>query len=205
MIFIKKNSPSILEKILFRYNVLYEKLTNVDFTKVVPPENLGLDPKIVAQCSPSTVKYLFKVLDYLKINENDKILDIGCGKGYAIKFFKSLRYKTVHGLEISKLLTTIARNNFKKININSKIFNINATKFKFYGKYDIFYLYNPFPEKIAEHVFFNIKEQIKIFNRRFYIIYANPVAHKKLIKNGFVLKKNFPYIGSGKISVYSYN
>jgi 16S rRNA G966 N2-methylase RsmD len=122
-----------------------------------------------------------------------------------IKFFKEQGYKRVDGLEISQKLTIVARNNFKKININSKIFNINATKFKFYGKYDIFYLYNPFPKKVAEKVFFNIKEQIKIFNKRFYIIYSNPVAHKILIKNGFVFKKYFPYLGSGRIAIYYYN
>lgn len=200
-----KNNPSFFQKISFRLRIFYEKLTDVDFTKVIPTDDLGLDPKIVFKCSPSTVKYLFKVLDYLKINKKNKILDIGCGKGYAIKFFKSLGYKTVHGLEISQQLTKIARNNFRKISINSKIFNVDAKKFKFYRNYDIFYLYNPFPEKIAEHVFFNIKKQFKILSKRFYIIYTNPVAHKILIKNGFVLKKNFPYIGSGKISVYFYN
>ena len=200
-----KNSPSFLEKISFRLRIFYEKLTDVDFTKVIPVEDLGLDSKIVSKGSPTTVKYLYKVLDYLKINKNKKILDIGCGKGYLIKFFKEQGYKRVDGLEISKKLSIVARNNFKKININSKIFNINATKFKFYGKYDIFYLYNPFPKKIAAHVFSNIKSQIEIFNKRFYVIYANPVAHKILIKNGFVFKKNFPYIGGNKIAVYFYN
>jgi SAM-dependent methyltransferase len=205
LIYIKKKSPSILEKASFRLRIFYEKLTNVDFTKVTPIEDLRLNPKIVSKCSPSTVKYLFKVLDYLKISKNNKVLDIGCGKGYAIKFFKSLGYQTVDGLEISKKLTMVAKNNFKKININSKIYNINATKFKFYGKYDIFYLYNPFPQNIAENVFFNIKKQIGMKRKRFYIIYANPVAHKVLIKNGFVCKKYFPYIGDGKIAVYFYN
>jgi 16S rRNA A1518/A1519 N6-dimethyltransferase RsmA/KsgA/DIM1 with predicted DNA glycosylase/AP lyase activity len=191
-----KNSPSFLERILLRLRIFYEKLTGVDFTKVIPVENLGLDPKIVSKSSPTTVKYLFKVLNYLKVNKNQKILDIGSGKGYAIKFFLSLGYQRVDGLEISKKLTMIARNNFRKINVNSKIYNINATKFKFYGKYDIFYLYNPFPKKIAEDVFVNISKQIKIFKKRFFVIYANPVAHKVLIKNGFVFKKYFSYLGA---------
>jgi SAM-dependent methyltransferase len=205
MICQKKSLPSFSEKISFRLRVFYEILTGVDFTKVIPVKDLELDPKIVSKCSPSAVKYLYKVLDYLKINKNKKILDIGCGKGYLIKFFKEYGYKRVDGLEISKRLTIIARNNFKKININTKIYNINAINFKFWRKYDVFYLYNPFPEKIAQQVFFNIKEQIKIFNKRFYIIYANPVCHKILIKNGFYFEKNFSYIGSGIISVYSYN
>jgi hypothetical protein len=68
-----KNSPSFLEKISFRLRIFYEKLTNVDFTKVIPVKNLGLDPKIVSKCSPTTVKYLYKVLDFYKINKNKKI------------------------------------------------------------------------------------------------------------------------------------
>ena len=63
-----KNSSSFLEKISFWLRIFYEKLTDVDFTKVIPVEDLGLDSKIVSKCSPTTVKYLYKVLDYLKIN-----------------------------------------------------------------------------------------------------------------------------------------
>ena len=200
----KKNSPSILEKISFRLRIFCEILTGVDFTKVIPVKDLGLDPKIVVQSSPTTVKYIYRVLDYLKINKNKKILDIGCAKGYFIKFLSNKGYKT-DGVEVSKKLAIIARNNFKKININTKIFNTDARKFKFYGKYDVFYLYNPFPKKIAENVFLSIKEQIRKFNKRFYVIYTHPVAHKTLIKNGFVLKKTFPYIGEYKIGVYFYN
>ena len=205
MIFKNKNSPSLLEKILFRLRIFYEILTGVDFTKVIPVKDLELDPKIVSKCSPSAVKYLNKVLDYLKINKNKKILDIGCGKGYLIKFFKEYGYKKVDGLEISKKLTITARNNFRKINIHSKIFNINAINFKFYARYDVFYLYNPFPKNIAKLVFFNIKKQIRMSNKKFCIIYANPVAHKILIKNYFILKKSFPYVGNGKVSVYFKN
>ncbi len=204
MTFKNKNLPSLVEKILFRLRIFYEILTGVDFTKVIPVKDLGLDPEIVVQSSPTTVKYIYQVLDYLKISKNKKILDIGCGKGYLIKFLSNKGYK-IDGLELSQKLAIIARNNFKKININAKIFNTDARKFKFYGKYNVFYLYNPFPEKIAEHVFLCIKEQIRKFNKRFYVIYTNPVAHKTLIKNGFFLKKNFPYIGEYKIGVYFYN
>ena len=111
---INKNAPSVLEKILFRLRIFYEILIDVNFTKVIPVKDLGLDPKKVSKCSPTTVKYLYKVLDYLKINKNKKILDIGCGKGYLIKFLNKCGYTKVDGLEISKKLAMIARNNFKK-------------------------------------------------------------------------------------------
>ena len=198
-----KSTPSFLEKISFRLRIFYEKLTDVDFTKVIPVKDLGLDPKIVFKCSPTTVKYLFKVLNYLKVSKNQKILDIGCGKGYAIKFFKKLGYQVVDGLEVSRKLATIARNNFIKININSKIYNINAMKFKFYGYYDIFYLYNPFPKVIADKVFLKIIKANT--HKKIYVIYANNINHKSLIKLDFVCIKIFPYIGSGKIGIYSYN
>lgn len=178
---------------------------DVDYTKVIPVEDLGLDPKQVSKCSPSTTKYLFPILDYMKFNKNLKILDIGSGKGFVIKFFKQLGYRRVNGLEISRKLYKISINNFKKDIIKTKIYNIDACNYKFYKNHDIFYLYNPFPKKIAARVFSNIKSQIEIFNKRFYVIYANPVAHKILIKNGFVFEKNFPYIGGNKIAVYFYN
>lgn len=199
------NFYKIYSILTLRLRIFYEILTDVNFTKVIPVKDLGLDPKKVFQCSPSTIKYLYIVLNYLKINKNKKILDIGCGKGSVIKFFKEQGCKKVDGLEISKKLTMIARNNFLKININTKIYNINAINFKFYGKYDIFYLYNPFPKNIAQLVFSNIKSQIKIFNKKFYVIYVNPTCSYILIKNGFVLKKKFDYIGGTKINVYSYN
>jgi hypothetical protein len=72
--FKNKNLPSLVEKILFRLRIFYEILTGVDFTKVIPVKDLGLDPEIVVQSSPTTVKYIYQVLDYLKISKNKKIL-----------------------------------------------------------------------------------------------------------------------------------
>jgi aminopeptidase-like protein len=64
---------------------------------------------------------------------------------------------------------------------------------------------NTISDKVAKQVFFNIKKKIRMSNKKFCIIYANPVAHKILIKNYFILKKSFPYIGNGKVFVYFKN
>jgi tRNA1(Val) A37 N6-methylase TrmN6 len=78
---------------------------------------------------------LVNVLNDLKISKNDKILDIGCGKGYALYLMHQFNFKNIDGIELSKKLSDIAKKNFIIIKKKTNIYNINATKFKYYENY----------------------------------------------------------------------
>ena len=121
--------PSVYQMLIRRLEIFYEKTRGLDFLSVRPEEQLGLDKSLVSKASPSGNKYLFYLLKNMKISDN--ILDVGCAKGSALKYFTKFPFKKVHGLELSKTLAQICTNNFRVLNIsNIKVHNISATEFK---------------------------------------------------------------------------
>ena len=124
-------------------------IKGLDFLKVIPVEDLQLNPKIISKGSPSGNRYLKDLLKNIEININDSILDIGSAKGSALKVMLMFPFKNIDGIEISPELVEIANRNFQKLKINRvKIFNENASSFNGYNNHKYFYLYNPFPEII---------------------------------------------------------
>jgi len=194
--------PTIIQMVSRRFEIFYDKLYGLDFLSVIPLEVLGLDSSVVVQGSPSGNKFLFKVLNDVFIDSDDSILDIGCAKGSALKYFAKFPFNKVHGLELSKTLVQICRKNFNILKKNNvKVFHENATNFKHYNEYNFFYLYNPYPKEVMKKFVVCLKKQI--LNKEIIIIYNNPVCHNVLITNGFVLIKKYPDMWGNGIFVYS--
>ena len=103
-----------------------------------------------------------------------KVLDIGCGKGAAMIMFNSFGYNAVDGLEYLEDLACCARQNLKKMNMKSIIFQEDATQFERYSEYDIFYLYDPFRGETFRKVISKIEDSYKKKKRRIILVYANP-------------------------------
>lgn len=126
--------PSNLNKLVRRFNILIDSFFGYDFLKVIPLKELNLNPEIVVQGSPSGNKYLKKLLKSLDIQYDDKILDIGCAKGSALKVMLRFPFKNIDGLELSPELVEIAKRNFQKLRTNRvEIFNENASCFMGYN------------------------------------------------------------------------
>lgn len=192
--------PNIFEKTYRRFEIFYEKLRGLDFKTVIPSEDLGFDKNLVVQCSPSGGHYFKKILKDLKISNHDSILDIGCGKGSAIKTMMKFSFNQISGIEISNHLHLIAKKNFKILKSkNIKIININAENFTHYSDYNYFYMYNPFPNSIMKRVIKNILNQTPK-NKTINILYNNPVCISIIKENGFKeIKKYDDQWGNGII------
>ena len=196
------HTPTISQMIVRRIEIFYDSLYGLDFLTVIPTNKLGLDKNLVSKGSPSGNKFLYNVIKDLNITENDSILDIGCAKGSALKYFNKFSFKNKDGLELSKTLVEVCRKNFTILNNNNiKIYNQSAIDFKNYNEYSFFYLYNPFPEIIMKKVIDCLKKQI--LNKSITIIYNNPVCHNVLINNGFLLLKKYPDKWGNGINVYT--
>lgn len=183
--------PNFFDKIKFRFDIFLEKLSGTDFLSVIDPKNLGLDEKLVTKGSGSGGYHLNKVLENLNITKKDRILDIGCSKGSAIKTMLNFPFNQIAGIEISKHLTDVAKKNFKLLKVNNvKIININAEKFKFYSNYNYFYMYNPFPNSVMNNVIKKIINQTPK-NKTINLIYNNPVCSSIIKKNGFTKIKKY--------------
>ena len=199
---IGKKKPTIWQMLHHRIIIIREKIIGLDFTEVIPLNELGLDRNLVVQGSPSGNVYLFQLLQTLQIESKDRILDIGCAKGSAMHVMHKFPFSRIDGVELSDRLSDIAVSNFKNLELESQVFHKNASEFKFYDNYNYYYLYNPFPAVVMQKVIKEIKAQINGSEVK-YIIYNNPVCHQILLENGFKKINEFPDLWGNGIYLYS--
>ncbi len=125
------NSINDIKILLELHNLLYKKITTIA-TKL----NKGIHPK-------------HRIMNFHQfftnnIDENSKILDIGCGRGFLTKDIAK-EAKKVIGIDISKNKINFAREFSNRNNIT--YINGDATKFKFKEKFDYIVLSN-----VLEHI-----------------------------------------------------
>ncbi len=196
-----KKKPNLIQKVIRKILIKIEACYGVDFYSVNSVEELGLDQELVSKCSPSGNRYLFKMLLNLQIGKNDSILDVGCGKGSAIRIFSKFNFNKTDGVELSTELSNIARENFKKIkNFKPVIYTENILNFNLLNNYNFFYLYNPFPSSVFKEFLKCLNTQI--YQKKIYIIYNNPICHDLLISDGFEFIKQYPDMWGNGINIY---
>ena len=193
-------------RILRKSSLLIQEIVQgVDFSGIVYPEEVGLDPKYVVESGPSWSKYLVRVLKDLQITNQDTILDIGCGKGSAMLAMLKFPFARVDGIELSKEISEIAIRNLTKLKKQRwQIFNGDAVTYKDYNAYTMLYLYHPFPHEIMRQVVTNIQSSISGREQEMLIIYNNPVCHELIVKDGvFCKQREYPNGYGDRIFVYS--
>lgn len=196
-------SVKLWQYLAYKYKeIIFDKIQGVDFVKPIYMNNLGYDSKKVHTSSTTPSKYLTAVLKSLHITNKDAIIDIGCGKGGGMRQMLKFDFNKIDGIELSEYIVNIAKNNFKKIGTKRcTVFKHDASTFAHYSKYNVFYLYNPFPENIMSPVIDNIVQSID--NKNIMIIYNNPTCHTTLKEKGFTVIAKFPSSSGNKIYVYS--
>lgn len=106
---------------------------------------------------------LNEILNYINIDNNDIIVDFGCGKGRVSFFFNYMTKCKTIGIEFDKNLFDICisnKNTYKIPSESTKIefFNILAQEYVISEDDNIFYFFNPFSAKIFETILNNITE-----------------------------------------------
>jgi len=159
--------------------IILDKVKGLDFELTADVEKYGYDSNVVYRSSSSASKYLNSMFNDLCITKEDCILDVGCGKGGAMRIMLDYPFKNVDGIELVREISTIATKNFKG-NAKVSIVNIDATKFNSYGKYNYIYFYNPFPSDILKKVILKILSQC---SDNVKIIYNKPSPHELLVES----------------------
>jgi cyclopropane fatty-acyl-phospholipid synthase-like methyltransferase len=130
MLKLPARKPNFFQATSRKLEIFFEKANGLDFSEVILSKNLGYDDSIVHKCSPSGNKFLSRLLQDLTITHRCRILDIGCGKGSAIRCMTKFPFQRIDGVEISEKIANIAKTNFEKLGIpNVKIFNTSAIEF----------------------------------------------------------------------------
>jgi SAM-dependent methyltransferase len=201
--FPKRTRLPLPDRIARRVAVTCDRLRGLDFSTVIGSAALGFDENLVHRSSPSGDRYLTRLLSGMAITPRDRILDIGCGKGSAIRRMVAFPFAAADGIEISSQVAAIASANFRKLGRrNVHIFNADATSFADYGGYNFLYLYNPFPAVVMEAVLAAVRRQAPD-GRETIIIYNNPLCHDAVVAAGFAKLAEHPDMWGNGIAVYS--
>lgn len=171
---------------------LFDLINGTDTHRWLPKENYIDKPKnfengvLYMSSWTGTIKEATnKAIDIFSLNSKDiTFIDIGCGKGKVLYVWKKmfLDAKRIVGIDYSYNLIKVCKNNFKKINSNNiEIICGDAIEIDLVidSSAHLFYLYNPFNEKVLRKFLKNLK------NKKVIIIYNNPVHKKIFINSGF--------------------
>lgn len=130
---------------------------------------------------------LMDVLDNFYFTKEDSIFDFGCGKGGPMIMFYDRGIGHVGGVEFSKDLCNIARDNLEKCSVTDyRLWNDNALNIKEeLDSYNFFYMYNPFVGETFRGVIKNLEDSYLRNKRKMCLIYSGVTHHKDVIHNGY--------------------
>ena len=162
-----------------------DRLSGLDFLESVGPEHFGFDPEVVYHSAPSGGRDLVNVFRGLKISPSARLLDIGCGRGSAIRAILKFPFERVDGLEVIPELASIAQKNFRLLNERRTSIHVaDATTFHGYGQYSHFYMFNPFPAEVMEQCLERILTARDAAGTPTTLIYVNPLCDSTIMETG---------------------
>ena len=200
-----KYKSRIFESLTDKVRMVADRIQGLDFLTIAQPGDLGLESERAHRSSPSGDKYLDNVLSYFDITHKDSIIDIGCGKGSAMRTIMKLPFARVDGIEVSEHIADIALMNFRRLKAtSSEIFVCDASEFSDYDNYNYVYMYNPFPPIVMSVVVDALINSILRVERELIIIYNNATCHDVIVRLGVFKQIGlYPDKWGNGISVYS--
>jgi SAM-dependent methyltransferase len=191
-------------KLVERFRNRWDRVRGLDFVSVVEPEAVGLEARTAFRSSPSGNRFLEAVLKDLVISGADSILDVGCGKGSAMRIMRRFPFAHVDGIELSREIAAIAAQNFERLGARDiSVVTGDARLYDGYARYNIAYFYNPFPAEVMAPVLDRMRAAWRAPARERLIIYNNPVCHGLLLDRGFLALRDYPDEWGNGIRLYS--
>jgi SAM-dependent methyltransferase len=187
-----------------RLQTRWDRLRGLDFLSITEAEAIGLDARLAHRSAPSGNRYLAAVLRDLHVTGADHVIDVGCGKGSAMRVMRRFPFGRVAGIELSVELARIAERNFRRLHAeNVEVHVGDAAAFDGYSSFNIVYFYNPFPAVVMSRVLDRMNFAWVDAKRERVIIYNNPACHALLAERGFHAIRDYPDEWGNGIRVYS--
>jgi SAM-dependent methyltransferase len=119
-------------------------------------------------------------------------IDLGSGKGRVILIAAESAFNRVIGVEFSRELAAIARENIR-IYLSKhpqryrevELVYMDAAVYEFDDQPTVLFLYNPFGQFLIERVLANIERSLELAPRDFWIVYYNPLFGDVLAKSNY--------------------
>ena len=139
----------------------------------------------------------YSVSDLLRsreIGSADSILDIGCGKGLFLYYASRFPFGKIDGIEYSGELARQAAVNMKSLSDKRiHVYHKDARQFSDYGKYNYFFVNNPFGPDVMRAVVLKIKRSHSADKKKLIVIYQFPFSQNVFLEEGFQLEyDHFP-------------
>ena len=136
------------------------------------------------------------VLRKLAIVPSDSVSDIGCGKGLFLYYATAFDFGCIDGIEYADSLVQTAKKNASILSdVRLHIFHQDARVYDNYGKYNYFFINNPFSAEIMEKVAEEIERSALLHARKITVIYQFPFHKDVFLKKGFTLRyEKFPNV-----------
>jgi len=169
---------------------------------------VGLDPQRARAHVASGDKWLRRALKDLPITAADRMIDVGCGKGSAMKVMLEFPFSRVDGIELGEPIAAIARSNFRTLEVPPEryaVITADAAEFTDLDQYTYVYFYNPFTAAVMSSFMANLKASVERSPRRVTIVYDNPLCHDAVVAGGVFRKlpRDYPDATGNRIYVYS--
>lgn len=133
--------------------------------------------------------YLFDdVMEGVTITREDAVLDLGCGKGYAMYLLRQYPFGRIDGVEMIQSLAQTARDNMDKLfGFDSRIhvYWDDVNDWTDYDTYSYFFMFNPFGEATTMNVGRHIIEAANRTGAAKYVIYQLGNYVQGLLDMGF--------------------
>ena len=122
------------------------------------------------------VRHMRKVLDEIRPSASDVLVDFGCGKGRVLLIAAKYGFKRVVGIEFSKYLCSIARENIRRMQKKTSLCPIevicnDASLYDVRPDETVFFFFNPFESVVMNKVIRKIEDSFDQHPRRISIVY----------------------------------
>lgn len=192
-----------------RFYTRREQDPGLDFSGVVLPEDVGLDPRHAVRSTPSSDQALRRLLDSLVIAPTHCILDVGSGKGSAMRVMLDYPFARVDGLELAEDLVQIARQNFARLGVEPSRCQVHAgdaATFDALDDYSHLYLYNPFSADVLRAHLQQVSASLRRQPRPLWLLYVNAKWTREIDALGlFRLERRLPGQWAQPMRIYRAN
>ncbi len=178
----------------------YSFINYVHYLICEKPRGLDFSPSDFSYVSPdSSENYysrtdkstLTQLVSVLNLSQEDSFLDIGCGKGLVLYYFAKKTHCKLAGIEKFEPLVQLAKQNFRTLGLADRIqvITIDAKDFLNYADYNVFFMFNPFKQDVAQRVMECIVKSLSINPRKIRIISVQPFFNQIIEGFGFQVDK----------------
>lgn len=145
-----------------------------------------------------------QLLRRLNLPKAETFVDFGSGKGRALLLAAEYGFQKVIGVEISKELCDVARQNAKIMGYESRIHPIlsDVSTFVIEADQKVFYLYDPFDVVILRRILESLVASLEQHPRRVWLLYNAPTYHDEVMEAGVFTEWQRHEIGGTEFHVY---